>query len=147
MLDAIKLHSMELEDNVNEGYSQSAPWDIPLEKIYRTVGSDCACRIVDVVCFGRKKYTVSLKHDDVHNLIFLSKDLGQFLRNSDLNKILQKCNVFFHFIINRLARIRLDPKVKSYTSIVKKMKNFGSGFQNKSNCLKGRRCDLNQEAS
>jgi hypothetical protein len=147
MIDAIKLHSMELEDNVNKRYTQLATWNIPLEKICRTVGNDCASRIVDVVCCGRKKYTFSLKPDNVRTLIFWSKDQGQFLRKSDLNRILQKCNLFFHFVIIRLARIRLEPNVKSWISIIKKKKKLVSGFQNKSNRLKVRRRELNLEAS
>ncbi len=86
MIEAAKLHLIDFKDNINKAYSRLASWN-KLEKIYRTISSDSASRIVDVICWGRKKYTVLLEPDFVRTVIFWSKDYGEFIRESDLNEI------------------------------------------------------------
>ncbi len=81
-IDAIKLHSMELEDNVNQLYSQLASWNKALKKIYGAIGNDHKSRIVAVVCSSRKKYTGSLRPDNVRTLVRHMKKPGHGYQNN-----------------------------------------------------------------
>jgi hypothetical protein len=81
-IDAIKLHSMELENNVNQLYSQLASWNKALKKIYGTIGNDRESRIVAVVCSSRKKYTISLKPDNVRTSVKHMKKPGRGYQNN-----------------------------------------------------------------
>ncbi len=87
-IDAIKLHSMELEDNVNQLYSQLASLNKALKKIYGTISSDRERRIVAVVCSSQKKYTLSLKPDNVRTLVKHMKKPGRgYLNNLNRSKV------------------------------------------------------------
>lgn len=52
--------------------------------------------------------TVSLRSRDVHSLVFWSKDYGQFLSNQELQRFLERYNLYFHFTITGLGSSFLE---------------------------------------
>jgi hypothetical protein len=60
------------------------------------------------------KRTVSLRPEDVHTLVFWSKDYGPFLESHKLREYLKLYSVYFHFSITGLGGSFLEPLVPGH---------------------------------
>lgn len=60
---------------------------------------------------GAGRRTVSLRPEDVHSLVFWSKDYGPLLEDVELRQVLEAYSVYFHFTVTGLGGSFVEPRV------------------------------------
>lgn len=68
--------------------------------------------------------TISLNPQDIHSLVFWSKNYGPLIKDLNLLKLLSQYNLYFHFTITGLGGTFLEPKIPSPSSALEQMEKM-----------------------